>query len=492
MKIKSFAKKLIKKLPLFFVFFAVVGYALFEYRKSLKEEGKEGIALFKGTIEDATQIQLSNPSSSLLIAKKKGDWFLEKPLEDFVDFPELSSWFDTLQNHKLKLISEKPNIKWEDYHLKDASKVEIHFSSGDSIVFSVSKKPSFDGKWFVKKGESLFLGDTDLGKEVNEKTVDSYRSKKLLHSFGHPTKIQFQKKEWKRPLKFSWEKSTWTYLNQKTFPLNSTNMNMFWTELSSLKGERIVGEATPSNLKKWGLQNPSVTIMLGFPSEEKKSTTETAIRFSPVKDGKVYGYTSGRNYIIEISETKFEEILLSEESIRDHEQPFRYKKEEAFQIQWKDKKTSYIVQRNLTPSEEKSKQEKKKEDLSEDSQSWHIKEPKGKKANSEEINALLNVIYNLKGKKYKQGSIGKVKTSIEIRDQSNELLFKMEVGDSYRENEEEFSWVQTSLSTDKVGIPKELLQPIYEKNPFKEEKKPEEKEAKKESENKESTDPKKP
>ena len=336
---KIFIKKLIKKLPLFFVFFLVVGYALYEYKKSLKEEGKEGISLLKGKLEDVKQIQLS--PSSLLIIKEKGDWFLKKPLEDFVDFSELSRWFDALQNHKLKLISEKSNIKWEDYHLSNASTVEIIFSSGDSTVFSVSKKSSFDGKWFVKKEESLFLGDTDLGKEVNEKSVDSYRSKKLLHSFGHPVIVQFYKKGLKRPLKFSWEKSTWTYLEHKTFPLDSTKMNMFWTELSSLKGDRIVGEANQSNLKKWGLKKPFVEIILGFKSQEskeKKSISEMSIHFSSVKDDKVYAHASERNYILEILKSNFKEILLSEENIRDHGQPFRYKKEKAFQIQWKSEK----------------------------------------------------------------------------------------------------------------------------------------------------------
>ena len=473
---KNLIKKLIKKLPLFFVFFVVVGYALYEYKKSLKEEGKEGISLLKGKLEDVKQMQLSNSFSSLLIVKERGDWFLKKPFKDFVDFSELSKWFDTLQNQKLKLVSEKQNIKWEDYHLTNSPSVEIHFSSGDSTIFSVSKKPSFDGKWFVKKGESLFLGDTGLGKEVNEKSVDSYRSKKLLHSFGHPTRVQFHKKGLKRPLQFFWEKSTWTYLEHKTFPLDSTHMNMFWTDLSSLKGDRIVGEATPFNLKKWSLKKPFVEITLGFKSKEDEATKEISIHFSSVKDGKVYAHASERNYILEISESNFEDILLSEENIRDHGQPFRYKKEEAFQFQLKSEKISYTAQKKSDTSDT-SKKEKKKKDPTEDSkdQEWHIKEPEGKKANSEEINALLNEIYNLKGGKYKQGSIGKIKSFLEIKDKSGGLLFKMEMGDSYMKDKEKFFWLKTNLSSDSVGISKESLDPIFDKNPFNEEKKESEK-----------------
>ena len=394
-EMKNLIKKLIKKLPLFFVFFIVVGYALYEYKKSLKDEGKEVLSLLTEKLENVEKIRLSNKSSSLLIVKEKGDWFLKEPFEDFVDFVELSRWFEALQNQKLKPVSEKPDIQWKDYYLTNPSSVEIGFLSGASTIFSVSEKSSFDGKWFVRKGESLFLGSEDLKKEVNEKTLDSYRSKKLLHSFGHPTRIQFHKKEFKYPLKLSWEKSIWTYLKNKKFPLNSTHLNIFWTDLSSLKGDKIIGKATQANLKKWNLEKPFVKISLEF----KEGGKDILIYFSSVKDGKVYSYTSERSHILEIPESRFEKILLSEENIRDHSQPFHYKKEEAFQIQLKSENMSYTAQAGPFPSDTSKKDKKKKDSEESADLKWHIKEPEGKKASSEKLNALLNAIYNLEGKK---------------------------------------------------------------------------------------------
>lgn len=463
---KNFIRKLIKKLPLFFVFFIVVGYAFYEYRKSLKEEGKDGVSLLTEKLEDVEKIRLSNEASSLLIVKEKGDWFLKEPFEDFVDFIELSRWFEVLQSQRLKLVSEKPDIQWKDYYLESPPSVEISLLSGATTLFSVSKNPSFDGKWFVRKGKSLFLGSADLKKEVNEKTLNSYRSKKLLHSFGHPKRIQFNKREFKHSLDFSWEKSTWTYLKNKKLPLDSTHLNIFWTDLSSLKGDKIMGKATQANLKKWNLEKPFVKISLGFKKDEK----DILIYFSSVKDDKVYSYTSERNYVLEISESQFEKILLSEENIRDHGQPFRYKKEEAFQIQLKSENISYTAQAGPHPSDTSKKDKKKKDSEESKDMEWHIKEPEGKKANSEELKALLNAIYNLEGKKYKQGSIGNIKKSLEIKSRSGELLFTMKAGDSYTKNKEMFFWLETNLSSDKVGISKSSLDFIFNKNPFKKEK----------------------
>ena len=46
----------------------------------------------------------------------------------------------------------------------------------------------------------------------------------------------------------------------------------------------------------------------------------------------------------------------------------------------------------------------------------------------------------------------------------------MKVGDSYTRNEEKFFWIETNLSSDKVGILKSSLDFIFNKNPFKKEK----------------------
>ena len=460
---------LIKKIPLFVIFFSVVGYAVYEYRKGLNEEdSQDRVALLSGELEDVKEIHLSNKSLSLLMAKEKGRWLLKKPLEDFVDSPELSRWFLALKAEKVRLISDGPDIPWEKYYLKNPSRVEVTLSSGSRIRFFVSEKAAFDGKWFIRKGESLFLGESDFGREVNDRTLDSYRSKKLLHSFGHPLTIRFQKQD-ERSLNFSWKESKWSYTD-KTFPLNEDRLNTFWSDLSELKGNEIAGSVTEANLKKFGLSEPFVKIVLNF----EKGKKAAVIRFSSVKgEGTVYGLTSNRSYILAISKENFEKILLSIEDIRDHSQPFRYKKEEAFRLQLQGKKFSYIVEKlsssdgSLNSDKEESKKEK------EVKSKWKSIEPENKRVNSEEVTALLNTIYDLKGKKYKKGSVGKVRYFLEIKNKKSEVLFKMELGDSYRENKDEFFWVQTNLSEDKVGVLKESLDFIFKKSPFIEEKKKE-------------------
>ena len=341
---ENLIKKLIKKLPVLIIFFAVVGYALYEYKKNQSEgDTKDRTPLLSGELKDVEKIRLSNASLSLLIIKEKGDWFLKKPLEDFVDFKELSRWFHALQDQKLKLISEKPDIQWEEYHLKNPAVVELTFSSGNVVTFSISEKASFDGNWFIKKEGRLFLGESDFGQEVNERTLDSYRSKKLLHSFGHPSTIKFQKKN-QRPLNFTWKDSQWIYSEDKTLPLDSNHLNTFWTDLSSLKGNQIASPVTKVNLQKFNLTKPFVEISLSF---EKKEDT-TVIRFSSIKDGSVYGYASKRNYILKFSESDFEKILLSQDTIRDHGQPFRFKKETAFELQLQGGKFPFLTQLNTS------------------------------------------------------------------------------------------------------------------------------------------------
>lgn len=476
---------LIKKIPLFVIFFSVVGYAVYEYRKGLKEEENgDRVALFSAEWENVKEIRLSNKSLSLLTEKENGRWFLKKPLVDFADSSELSRWFNALKDQKIWLISDGPDIPWEKYYLQNPSRVEVTLSSGYKIRFFVSEKAAFDGKWFIRKGESLFLGESDFGQEVNERTLDSYRSKKLLHSFGHPLTVRFQK-QGQRFLDFSWKESKWVYTD-KTFPLNEDRLNTFWSDLSELKGNEIVGSVTKENLKKFGLSEPFVKIVLNFEKEKKANV----IRFSSIKgEGTVYGLTSNRGYILGVSKENFEKVLLSIEDIRDHSQPFRYKKEEAFRLQLQGKKFSYIVEKLPSTGKKDSSNSSKEGDKKkkETKLEWQSIEPKNKKINLEEMNALLNTIYDLKGKKYKKGSIGKISHFLEIKNKAGELLFKMELGDSYTENKDEFFWVQTNLSKDKVGVLKESLDFIFKKSPFVKEKK--KKLKKEESSLKESSSP---
>ena len=565
-------RKFLGKLPLFAVFAAVTGFAFYEYRKSLGEgDKKEGAPLIQGFLKDTERIRLSNKSRSLLLVKENGDWRLKEPFEDFADSWALSEWRKALSEERLTLISDKPDISWEDYHLAEKSS-SVRFSEEES--FSLSSRPAFDGKWFVKKGGALYLAQKSLGDHVHEKALDFFRSKQLLHFFERPTEIRLKKKG-AAPLHFLWKDAAWTYAGRKSFPLDSSAVNMFWTHLSGLKGSRFASEAEDSpsasskkNLflketRKKGLARPAIEISLGFSRPDPAGSAGSAsaegdaksekpkdilVRFSAVKDGKVFALSSERDFILEISKkSDWEKIALSRHDIRDHARPFGYNKEAAFSIRLKSEKTSYTVQRGKAPLsggassfakaaspaapglEElgpaasglagdkaavdtaadddsagdssalekrsgdqnsasskkkfwffsgKTKKDSFKKGESDEPPQWTALDPKGRKVRSREVSALLNAVIDLRGKKYRRGSLRKIRRSLSILDSSGALLFSLRAGDSYKEDGENFFWTETNLSDDKIAVSKEsldfvfdkkLLEPLKKQDPPKEE-----------------------
>ena len=556
-------KKFLRKLPLFAVFAAVTGFAFYEYRKSLGEgDKKEGAPLIRGLLKDAERIRFSNKKSySLLLVKEGGDWRLKEPFEDFADSEALSEWRKTLSEERLTLISDKPDIAWENYYLTEkSSSVEIRFFDSAPVSFSLSARPAFDGKWFVKKGGALYLAGKELGEHVHEKPLDFFRSKQLLHFFERPTEIRLKKKG-AAPLNFAWKDSAWTFVgaNSQNFPLDSSALNMFWTHLSGLKGSRFVpleaeaSSAAPKKsrflkqIKEKGLRRPAIEITFGFSRPEEASDEKQApaadgasapsdgdkkakdknisVRFSALKNGKAFAVSSERDFILEISKkSDWEKIALSRNDIRDHARPFQYDKEAAFKIRLKSEKTAWTIQRGAAPSSGgasssatadsdgplassgpgsdkaavnaeprdsskdssaalaksgdknsasskkkfwffsgKTKKDSSKKSESDEAPQWTALEPKGQKVRPQEVSALLNAAADLRGEKYRRGSLKKIRRSLEIWDSSGDLLFSLRAGDSYSEDEDDFFWTKTSRSDDKIAVLKESLDFVFDK-----------------------------
>ena len=229
---------------------ALGAWAFYEYKQSEKEEKQkiEEASFLNKKLESLKAFRIKKDGKQLEIVKKEQNWFLKQPVQDQASFTEISRWFDEITNQKVQKIQTETGINWKEYHLEKAPGVEMEFSSGETISFSVSKKSSFDGKYFIKKGAELFIGEQYFSSEVNEKDFDSFRSKNLLPSLGHAKKIQFQGKE---NFTLHWADYKWSLdeaNKKKDFPLNSDRLDGFWTDASSMKASAIK-EAVISDLK---------------------------------------------------------------------------------------------------------------------------------------------------------------------------------------------------------------------------------------------------
>lgn len=427
--------------------FALGAWAFYEYKKSQQEEvQKTEEALFlKKELKNLKAIRIQKNKEQLEALKEDKKWLVKAPVKDLADWKEISRWFDEITNQKVQKLETSKEKNWKEYNLDGAPYVEIEFSSGETVSFSVSRQSSFDGKYFIKKGEELFIGEAHFSREVNEKDFDSFRSKKLLPSLGHAIKIQFHGKE---NFTLNWTDYKWSLSSQKTktFPLDADRLDGFWTDLSSMDALSIKEAVTPSSLKKYHLNKPQLEIQLSYPNEE----TNLMLKLSPFKEEKAFVSLSHRDFIMEISKSEAEKLLLSQKDIRDHAFPFNYNTDLVEQIERKNKGKSFLIKKST--------------------EGWQSLDDKTKKPDTEKVSELLDKIKNLRGEKYKAGSIQKSNRRIEIKKEGEEILFELKEQAS---SDKSHSWIKTNLWEELVAVSKTDLDAVFEYSIIPEKKKEE-------------------
>ena len=401
-------KKWIKHLFFFLLVSAFGGYAWYDYYRSAEKtkEEEERARLLSQNIEDVQEIQLLTDGKSIVLKKKDPQWMMESPIQDFADSAAIASWFNQLKGEKVQNITPKGDVQWEEYHLDDkASKVSLSLKSNEKITFSVSWRPSFDDKYFIRKGDALLMGDNSFKAAVNEKTPDSFRSLSALHTAGHPMGLIYKGKE---KFSFTWSDYRWSFKKGSPFPLNTSRLDKFWSDLSALKALEIAGPVTEDHLKKYGLSQPEATIHLKFREQNIQ------IRVNAVKGDTAFIHTSDRKYILECSQNQAEKLILSQKVLRDHATPFKYKKEEVSLFELKGETYAYTVKKNPEGM-------------------WESTETEGKKINSEEIKTILNRISKLRGEKYDSRPLWWPKMSLTLKNDKGEAILDLKAGQPFKD-----------------------------------------------------------
>ena len=417
---------------------ALGAWAFYEYRKSRTEEEREiqESVFFQKKLEELKSFRIQTEDTDLELVEEGKNWLVKSPIEDLADFSEVSRWFDEIQNQKVQKIEIDGEIPWEEYYLDQSPSVEIHFKSGESLSFRVSRKSSFDGKHFIRKGGELFLGELYFASEVNNKDWTSFRNKKIWPSAGHAREIQYKGKD---RFTLQWKDYEWS-LDEKSkpLPLNSDRLDGFWTDASSLKASEIKEKVSASVLKKYGLHRPQVEMVLKYVSEDRNST----VKISPVKEDKAFVVVSHRDFVFEFSKEDIEKLILSFQEIRDHNFPFKYKMDSAFQIERQN-------------SEEKISLKKEKE-------LWTSLDQGKGDVDSGELSEFLDQIQSLEGTKYRKGEAEKPKRYLHIKDSEGNTFFELKEAYSSKSH----SWVKTNLWNELVAVKKTDMDAVFDKNLF--------------------------
>ncbi|MDE0518957.1 MAG: DUF4340 domain-containing protein [Bdellovibrionales bacterium] len=404
-----------------FIYFVIVigtaSLAFYQYKQSQEEQQKsekQNLVFPSLKLPQVQAFSIEKGDTYIHILNKSGEWYLDSPIKDLADRDLVGDWIENLLSEKIKTIKEE-GVDWAEYGLdQNVGSIEIITNSGTKLKLDISHYSAFDGRFYIRKEESLLLGNTSWA-SLTDKQGDYFRSYKVLNIGERPVSLHYDSKLFKAHL--DWDNYKWKWSDHKEeqedtptlFPLSHSELESYWSSFSNISFEKEVYPNTKGLRNKFKLTKPNIELQMEFKPKGQK----WSLKISPEINGKFYAMVSNRDYIFTLSQEQRDRILLTEQIIRDHHQPFQFKRKEAHFIEWK----GYDL-------DIQAKKEKEK---------WMLVRTEGDKKKSElnveELKNVLNKLSTLSAKKYFSKEKSFIKTAALIIKNKKEVpILKLELG----------------------------------------------------------------
>ena len=415
-----------RRLIYLIVVVGTAGFAFYQYKQSQKEELEEEkkdliFSSLESSEVQSVSIEKEEGKQNIHFFRQNEGWQMDSPVQDIADRDLIGDWLEGLFAEKIKVIKEK-GVDWTEYGLDENLKfIEITTRSNKKFKLDISHYSAFDGSIYIRRGEELLLGGTAWA-HLADKPWDYFRSYKLLNIGKHPTGLHYKSKLFTAHLK--WDNYIWKWAEKDSaFPLSQSALESYWSFISNVGFEKEIYPDTEKFKKKFQLLIPDIELNMEF--EENKSWS---VKISSKIGGKFYVLVSTRGYIFTLNKEQKEKVLLLEKNIRDHRQPFQFKKDQAhfmdikgygLDIQLKKEKEKWVLLGEDNELERKSELNKEKKNTE-------------KELNSEEVENVLNRTTVLSAGQYfgKEKSFAKTAHLI-LKDKEEKVILKLEFSEPF-------------------------------------------------------------
>ena len=176
------------------VVMVVIGIAYFDFQKGQEQESAEAIKdrIFpelEGSRLD--KVVFYNGRQTIEFQAIKGKWKLNKPLSDEGDDSAIDRFLMDLLKQDVHPVEVKGKINWSEYGLeKPQGYFNLKTIDGREYQVEISGGPSFNGSYYLRKENQLFIGYRQWG-ELIKMEFDAFRDKRLLMEGAKVHSIQF-------------------------------------------------------------------------------------------------------------------------------------------------------------------------------------------------------------------------------------------------------------------------------------------------------------
>lgn len=275
----------------------VIGFAIYDYKKSQTEESDKIIAnrLFPNRgLDDVESFKIHSLFGEIIVESKDGQWRTVSPVADQADKQASELYLTQLLNQEIKRVDiETGNaVDWPQYGLdKPDGWVEVTFKDKTKTLVQVGTVRGIEDSHFLRENlnDRLLIGNRDWTTLVNQPPQE-FRNKSLFDVEGEVTQFSIHEKD---VLTFKKIETLWKADAQEKVESDQSKVSDFVTILGNFKASLVVAD-TKDDLKTFGLNKPFLEVRVESAKEKRQ------ISFGNGAKGKVYAASSAREGIFEV------------------------------------------------------------------------------------------------------------------------------------------------------------------------------------------------
>lgn len=438
---------------LFLLVAALAAYTFYEYRNAEKDADLDlgEVAAFEMKREDIGSIKLVLKGIEIDLVKNGDQWQMQKPVQDWAENASVDGFLLSLLSQKLKAPhgdEEQKNIEWSTFGLEAApATIEIS-GKGKTERLQVSEKTAYDGSYFARRGDQLFLGDPAFN-QIMARSPASFRSRKLWRE-PETTQIESVRVELAtdgmRPTAFQIKKSgdTWALEPKPGFDTDAEKLAAWIERVKDLMPNDFIQESvSEADKKTFLLSKPSLKVDMKLKRADGQEA-HWSVLLGQDKGEDVYLTTGQASTVYKTSKSGLAQLRVNEAFFRNGNKPFAVDVEKAREVE-------IVTDRwHHTFVKEES--------------SWSLKdELKDLEFDQDKLVGLMQNIRSLEATEFfPPAKSAKTRTRVKIRDAQGAEIFALAWGDEFRPEKPwnqgfKYEFVKTSLEKDILGVQKEKL-----------------------------------
>lgn len=169
---------------------ALAAYTFYEYRQAAEDGGmaENERRAFDFKPEQVRELKITRGATVERFLKDGANWRMKEPVEDLAETSSVDGFLWGLVGQRLATFrdEESRGISWSEFGLEQpAMRLDVTTQDGRTQSLAIGTKNAFDGSFYVRQGDELFLTDPGLA-HIKDRPAGALRSRRLWRGVEVP------------------------------------------------------------------------------------------------------------------------------------------------------------------------------------------------------------------------------------------------------------------------------------------------------------------